>query len=125
MNPLPEHKESLWMMIVSPTIWAGHFLLSYITAAIWCEKFAGPDRALGFVRTAIVIYTIVAVAGIAAVGWRGYRKHTFGESSLPHDYDSPQDRHRFIGFATFLLSGLSLVATLFEAMVAVFFWSCH
>ena len=30
--------ESLWAMIVAPTIWAVHFLACYILAAIWCAK---------------------------------------------------------------------------------------
>ena len=125
MNPVAEKKQSLWLLVVSPTIWSLHFLLCYITAAIWCEKWAGPDASLGPVRTAIWIYTALAVAGISFVGWRGYRKHSYGQGTVPHDEDTPEDRHRFIGFSTLLLSGLSLVATLFEALVLAFFWRCH
>ena len=108
-----------------PTIWAAHFLLCYITAAIWCEKMTGPDQGLGPVRTAIWIYTAFAVAGISWTGWIGYRKHSHGNGRTPHDDDTPEDRHRFIGFSTLLLSGLSLVATLFAALVLAFFWRCH
>ena len=35
-----ERNESLWMLVVSPTIWAVHFGLCYITAAVWCAKAA-------------------------------------------------------------------------------------
>lgn len=125
MNPLHEKNESLWLLTISPAIWAAHFMLCYLTAAIWCAKLAEPDGSLGVVRVAIAIYTVLALAGIGITGWVGYRKHRFGNSPLPHDSDSPEDRRRFLGFATLLLSALSVVATLYAALVAVFFWSCH
>jgi hypothetical protein len=124
-DQLAEERQSLWLLVVSPTIWATHLLFSYITAAIWCEKMAGPDRSLGPVRNAIWIYTILALSGIIVTGWFGYRRHSFGSGVLPHDEDTPGDRHRFLGFATLLLSGLSLIATVFAALVLAFFWKCH
>jgi hypothetical protein len=125
MKAPPEEKESLWFLIVSPTIWAAHFMLCYITAAIWCAKFAPRFGSLQPVRWAIAVYTIVALAGIAWNGWSGLRKHQFGSESLPHDFDTPGDRHRFLGFATLLLAGLSAVATVFAAMVVVYFEDCR
>jgi hypothetical protein len=44
---------------------------------------------------------------------------------LPHDFDTPGDRHRFLGFATVLLAGLSAVATLFAAVVVLYFEDCR
>ncbi len=122
---LPEEKESLWLLAASPTIWAGHFLLSYVTAAVWCEKFAEPGSSLGGVRVAIGVYTVLALAAIALVGRRGWRRHRLGRSALPHDDDTPHDRHRFLGFAAFLLSGLSAVAVLFAALVVAFLEDCR
>lgn len=124
MKDLPEEKESLWRLVVSPTIWSAHFLLCYITAAVWCAK-RGADASLFGVRVAIALYTAVAIAGISWNAWDGYRRHRLGSAKLPHDFDSPEDRHRFLGFATLLLALLSGVATLYAAMVAVFFWNCH
>ncbi len=120
-----ESRQSLWLLIVSPTIWSAHFMLSYVTAAIWCAKFAGPDGLLGGVRTAILIYTALALIGIGLNGWSGFRRHRHGSEATPHDFDSPEDRHRFLGFATLLLSGLSAVATIFAALVALFFQDCR
>ncbi|HUG69740.1 MAG TPA: transmembrane prediction [Pirellulaceae bacterium] len=116
--------ESLWMLTIAPSIWALHFLVSYVTAAVWCAKYAGVGGSLGGVRIAIAVYTVMALIGIAVTGWIGYRRHTFGIGTLPHDADSPEDRHRFMGFATLLLAGLSAVATLFVASVAVFIGNC-
>lgn len=124
-TPLPEKNESLWLLIVSPTIWAAHFLVCYATAAIWCEKFAASMGALRPVRWAIAAYTILALVGIALNGWSGLRRHRYGSGSLPHDFDTPEDRHRFLGFATLLLAGLSAVAVLLESMVIIFFRDCR
>lgn len=125
MNRLHEKNESLWILTVSPTLWAAHFLLSYLTAAVWCAKVAGRDGSLGTVRVAIAVYTVLALLGIGITGWIGYRRHSFGEGETPHDYDTPEDRHRFLGFATLLLSALSAVATLYVALAAVFLGTCR
>jgi hypothetical protein len=120
-----EQKQSLWLLTISPVIWAAHFLLSYITASIWCAKMADPNNSFGSVRAAIVVYTVVALGGIGITGWVGYRRHSYGDASLPHDDDTPEDRHRFLGFSTLLLSALSAVAVLYAALVVVFFRSCY
>lgn len=119
-----ESNQTLWLLTISPTIWAVHFLACYLTAAIWCAKM-GRDSTLWNIRIAIAVYTAVALVGIAVTGWAGYRRHSFGASATPHDYDTPGDRHRFLGFATMLLSGLSALATIFSALVAAFMETCH
>jgi hypothetical protein len=124
-EPLPEDKESLWLLTVSPTIWAAHFLLCYLTAAIWCAKFAGAESSLNGVRVAIAIYTAGALAGIIANGWVGWKRHSHALEATQHDFDSREGRHRFLGFATLLLSALSAIATIFVAMVALFFEDCR
>ncbi|HWN07849.1 MAG TPA: hypothetical protein VNO50_00945 [Pyrinomonadaceae bacterium] len=125
MNQTSEKNQSLWLLTASPLIWAAHFMLSYVTASIWCAKLAGPDKSLWEVRVAIVIYTALALIGIGFIGWVGHRRHSYGHASLPHDADTPEDRHRFLGFATLLLSGLSAVAVIYAALVVVFIGSCH
>ena len=124
-HPLHEHKESLWRLVVSPIIWAAHFMLCYLTAAIWCAKFAPRDGSLGPVRWAIVGYTAIALVGIALNGRNGLRRHRRGSETPAHDYDTPGDRHGFLGFATVLLSALSAVATIFAALVAIYFEDCR
>ncbi len=100
-------------------------MLSYVTAAVWCAKFVGTDSSLWNVRVAIAVYTVVALVGIGIFFLVGYRRHSYGDATVPHDFDSPEDRHRFMGFATVLLSGLSAVATIYTALAAVFIRSCH
>lgn len=125
MAELSEKDESLWIITASPVIWAAHFLLCYLTAAIWCAKVVGRDGPLGDVRVAIAVYTLLALIGIGITGWIAFRKHTTGTATVPHDFDTREDRHRFLGFATLLLSGLSGVGVLYVALTAVFVETCH
>ena len=119
-----EKNQSLLMLTVSPLIWAVHFLACYLTAAIWCAKIDDPSGSLNLVRITIAAYTFVALGGITLTGWFAYRRHEHGSATVPHDFDTPADRHRFLGFATLLLSGLSFVAVIFVGIVALYFRSC-
>jgi hypothetical protein len=121
---LHEENESLWLMIAAPIIWAAHLLLCYGTAAIWCAKVAGYAGPLATTRVAIGVYTLVALAAVLMIGWIGYRRHRLDGATLPHDDDTPEDRHRFMGFATFLLAALSAIAIIYAALVALFVEQC-
>ncbi len=113
------------MLAASPGVWSAHFVLCYVTAAIWCAKARDPLAPLGGVRMAIAVYTVLALGAIALTGWIGYRAHRFGAEPPPHDADSPADRHRFMGLATLMLSGLSALAVVYAALVAVFIETCQ
>ncbi len=126
MNASPSEKnESLWWLPAGPAVWFAHFMLSYVTAATWCAKVMERSAAVSPVRIAVAIYTVLALAAIIAIGWRAYRHHRYGNTGLPHDRDTPADRHRFLGFATLLLCGLSFIATVYVALAAVFIGSCR
>jgi hypothetical protein len=133
VTPRTPDRGSLWLLTIAPTIWAAHLLLCYVTAAIWCAKFSERGGSLDEIPTAIAVYTATALAGIAIVGWEGFRRHRFpstpfgagGTEATTHDLDTPEDRHRFLGFATLLLSGLSAVAVLYAALAATFFDTCR
>lgn len=122
---LSERGESLWLLVAAPTVWAVHFLLCYLTAAIWCAKVVGRLGPLDTVQVLIAVYTALALLGIGITGWSGWRRHEYGAAAAPHDFDTPEDRHRFLGFATLLLSGLSAVAVVYVALTAVFIGTCH
>lgn len=125
-SPRPEARQSLWALITGPLIWLVHFALTYITAAIWCARYAGKAGNLTPAAIAIAVYTGVALLFIALSAHRGFRRHRFGESAgPPHDADTSGDRHRFLGFACLLLCGLAATATVFVAMTVVFIRSCR
>jgi hypothetical protein len=120
-----EQHASLWTLAFPPIVWAGHFLLSYCTAAVWCAKFSGQDGSLGTARVAVSAYTAAALAALLLSGLSGYRKQRLGAVQAPHDGDSPEDRYRFLGYAAMLLSGLSAIAVCYAALVVVFIRSCE
>lgn len=125
MAELAERNRMLWLLAASPAIWSAHLLACYITAAVWCGKVVGPHGPFLTVRIAIGVYTLLALAAIGAIGAIGFRRHRLGSATLPHDDDTPEDRHRFLGFSTFLLSGLSAVAVIYSALAALIIETCE
>ena len=121
----PEHRDNILLLTLGPLIWAAHLLLSYGTASIWCGKMVETGGSLGAVRGAIVVYTLAGLAATTVIAWIGYRRHRTGAASLPHDDDSPEDRYRFIGYATFLLACLSFAAIAYAGSITLFFRSCY
>jgi len=112
-DDLTETNEPLWVPVLAPALWAVHFTLSYITAALLCGRF-GPPASPG-IRVAVAGYTTVALAVMALLFMYGLRGHRYRLPSRPHDDDSPEDRRHFVAFTTMLLAGLSVLATLFVA----------
>jgi hypothetical protein len=124
-DELQARRETILMIPAAPAIWAAHFLASYVTGAIWCAKIAGRAGALDGARWLVAGYTVAALAAIAVVGLWGWRHHAYGDATVPHDFDTAADRHRFLGFSTLLLSALSFVAVLFVGMVVAFTETCR
>jgi hypothetical protein len=122
-NELSEKHDRLWWVAAPPAIWAGHFLLSYATAAIWCAKLS-QGGSLSGARVAIFVYTGVALCLVAGVAYRGLRQYQRGAGSGEANTDSPEARHHFLGFTLLSLSALSALAIVYEALAAVFIGSC-
>ena len=115
-------RERLWIPLVAPILWSLHFTLCYVTVAVWCGRFAG-ETTVGL-RPLIAAYTIVALAGMGALFLLGLRRHRYQLPTRTHDDDTPEDRTHFIAFTTMLLSGLSIVATLYAALAIVLVEGC-
>lgn len=111
-------------LVAAPVVWAAHFLASYVTAAIWCAKAAGPERSFVGARLAITIYTAAAIAALLALGWRAMRGHR-AAPPVAEDRDSAEARHRFMTFAALLLVGLSVVAVVYAGMATALAGSCR
>jgi hypothetical protein len=125
MSRTAESRQRLWIVPGPLVIWALHFMLSYVTVALWCGRLAGRLEPLAIAQTAIVAYTAIALTALAAIGRMGYKAHALGAGEPPHDADSPADRHRFIGFAALLVTGLSATAVLFTAGSAMLVETCQ
>lgn len=117
-------RAGLWPLVVGPAAWALHFLLCYLTVAIYCAKSVAAAP-LGVVQVALWLYTLLALVVITACGWRGWRQHRAGREPLPHDAGTAADRRRFMGFATFLLCALSAVAVAYTALAIAVIRTCR
>ena len=119
-------RDSLWSLIVGPTIWGAHFLFCYITAAIYCEKSLDPAMHFTSLRITLGVATVVALIAIAVSGVQAaddWRRALNAEWAA--DADTLKMRRRFVGRAAFLLSGLSAVAVLYVGMTVIFVSSCR
>ena len=109
------HRQ-LWGVFAGPLVWFAHFLASYVTVAVWCARFTS-DGGLGAARWALAALTLAAVAGEFLIAWRGFKAHRHGFAIDPvHDEATSEERRRFLAFATWLLAGLSLTATVYVAL---------
>jgi hypothetical protein len=118
-----EPSQSLWVLTVGPAIWAGHFLASYIAAAVWCGN-VGAHARFGSVSVVFALATALALAAVAWVAWGGWTRYNYGEAVPSHHKDTPDDRHRFLGLATFLLAVLSAVSILYTAVAVAMLRGC-
>jgi heme/copper-type cytochrome/quinol oxidase subunit 2 len=116
--------STLWALIVPPTVWALHFLLCYVYAAIRCAK-GGPLAPLDEVRTVIMAATAVALLIVAVSAWVAWEQMGVEGDPPPHDASTLEDRHRFLATAKLLLAGLSFVAIVYTAIPAFIFTDCR
>jgi hypothetical protein len=119
-----QRAATLWTLIAPPTVWALHFLLCYVYAAVRCAK-AGPLQPLDDVRVVVAIATLVALGLVAATGYIAWAQARLEGGTPPHDESTREDRHRFLGAAKLLLAGLSFVAIVYTAIPAFMFPDCR
>lgn len=121
-----QEQASLWRIAFGPLIWSAHFLASYIASALVCAKLGGGETAITGLRLGIGGITIAAIVGIVWVGWLGWRQWDFLDD-LDHVHDRPleEDRHEFLGHASFLLAVISFVGVVYVAMPALFGGGCQ
>ncbi|MFS0773414.1 hypothetical protein [Sphingomonas sp. 1P08PE] len=112
---------SLWTLIVPPTVWAVHFLFSYLWAALNCAKVG---RFATF-PTLFAAGTVVALLVISAAGVIAWVQQRTPGDDPPHEQGTRIDRLRFIATATLLLAALSFVGVIFTATPVVFLTDCR
>ncbi len=121
-----EETESLWRIALGPSVWAAHFLISYIAAAIYCAKGgAGPEGILTF-RIAVGVAGLVALGALAWIGRQAWRQWNRGESREDiHDGAVAEDRHQFLGHAALLLVVVSTVGVLYSSLPILVLDGCR
>jgi len=124
MRILPREIESLWTLFTAPTVWAVHFLVCYVGAAVYCAKREQLTFGFEMVKVGVGAATLVALLVIILAAFLAWRQWGFGTEDPPHDEPTGQGRRLFQGFATLLLSGLSFVSVLYAAMPILFLSEC-
>ena len=119
-----EERQSLWLLVLSPSIWAVHFLASYAAAAVWCGAVEDRTSGVDAMRIVIVIFGAASLVCIGFIGKIGWRKFRFEGGEPPFDKDTAEDRHRFLGAATVLLSALSAMAIVYVCLSMLFVQNC-
>ncbi|EIE49310.1 hypothetical protein AL036_11645 [Salipiger aestuarii] len=113
---------SVWIMVAAPTLWALHFVASYVVAAVWCARI-GPS--LTEPRWIIAGMAVVCVALIVWLATQAVRRYggvfvIFEEITE----SSERGRDKFIGHVSLLLCILSGVAIAFTVIPGFVFGSC-
>ena len=124
MRLIPKEVETLWTLFTGPVVWALHFLVCYAAAAVYCAKASQLTFSFGMLRLALGAITVLALLAILSAAWLAWRQWGFGSGEPPHDEPTRQDRLRFQGFATLLLSGLSSLAVIFVSVPLLFIEVC-
>jgi hypothetical protein len=126
-------RDSLFSLIAGPLVWTVHFLTLYILTAIACAHGFFHQELLGMRVVPLVggVVTVVAVALILDGGWLAYRRWRGLPADgapaplPPHDANDLASRRRFMAYAGLLLSGLALIATVWETLPILFFATCE
>lgn len=112
---------SLWTLIVPPTVWAAHFLFSYLWAALMCAKVG----AFASRPTLYIVCTVLALVVIAVSGVIAWVQAQGPGDTPPHDASTEPDRQRFLATATTLLAALSIIGVIFTATPVAFLTDCR
>ncbi|MFD2238229.1 hypothetical protein [Aureimonas populi] len=118
-------QDTLWTLILTPSVWAGHFLFAYVAAAYACAPNTSIFQTIAGVRIAIALATVLSLAIVGWAGWRAAREWRINGGAFPHDGDSAGVRERFMEFSSLLLAALSFIAILFTAMPALMIMDCR
>lgn len=125
-DSLSEETSSLWLITFAASIWAVHFVLAYAAAAVVCAKSGGDPEAVLMLRLGIGVLTVLALAGIGFVGWRSWLQWDFlDDYRHVHDLAEEEDRHEFLGHASFLLSIISFIGVIYVTLPVVFIGTCR
>lgn len=120
------HGTDLWKVIAAPIIWAFHFLVCYVLAAVYCEK-AGRGASLEDIRIWLIVATIAALAGIGATAltlWR-VRARSLTDNDFEFEHNTAEERHRFLSHVALMLCALSAIAVLYVFIPVLYLSTCR
>jgi hypothetical protein len=120
---------SLFRIAIAPTIWAAHFLASYVAAAIYCARYATEMQAILPFRVVVLALGAVALAGIAWTGVAAFRQWNVDAQRDAREVaidlvEEEEGRHEFLGHAALLLSVISFIGVVYTALPVLVIPSC-
>lgn len=113
---------SVWIVVAPPVIWAGHFLLAYWIASVWCARGGEGLVAANWTIVALTAVALAAIGWIVRVAVVRYGGHLRPEGEIAGDRD--RERRRFLGHVALLLCALHAVAVVFTALPSLVFGQC-
>ncbi|MDF2780520.1 MAG: hypothetical protein K0S96_324 [Geminicoccaceae bacterium] len=126
-------RDSLFAVIAGPLVWTAHFLALYVFTAIACAQGFFHHEVLGL-RLGLLVGGALTVLAIGLIldgmfiswrRWQGRGSEDAPQPLPPHDRNDPASRRRFMAYAALLLSGIALIATVWETLPILFFASCR
>lgn len=121
--------SSLFRIALAPTIWAAHFLLSYVAVAVFCAKGgAEMGSILGF-RVAVVALGLAALGAIAWAGVASFRGWNLDarrdlRQVVVDIVEEEEDRPAFMNHAALLLAVISFLGVCYTALPVLVISSC-
>ena len=113
---------SLWRIALAPSVWAGHFVLCYASVSLACVRGLLPIEAT---RLSLIAVSVIVLVFFVWQGWRAWRQWA-PERGHPSALSEgkAEDRHRFLGHATFLLTLISGIATVYTTLPLLLLEGC-
>lgn len=118
-------RDSLVTMIAAPTVWALHFLLSYVWVASACAPNEDIFKSIAPARIGVAVATALGLLFCFLAGFRAWREWREAGGKPPHDQPTEHDRERQMELASVLLSGLSFLAIVFTALPVLLVADCR
>lgn len=113
--------DRLSQLVVPIVLWAGHFLLCYAAAAVWCAKLPDePFTALGLGVGAVTVGALASFGVVVRAALRRYREADPQAAGA----DTDHARRRFLAEATLASSGLGVLGVLYVALSFVLVGQC-
>jgi hypothetical protein len=115
-------------VIGSFVIWATYFVVIYVYLSIGCAKGLthAEGNGVNSLTLALFAITLIALAGIALVGWNGYASWRSPSPATGHDEgEATKDQNRFTGLLAMMTSCLALLSAIWVAVPMLMLSPCQ
>lgn len=113
---------AIWVLGAPLSVWAGHFLLCYWVAAIWCAKGWNDYVTMRTVHAGLTIAALLLIASLARLARSRYRGVLVINEAI--EGDSGADRNRFLGHVALMLAVLAALAVVMTWLPTMVFRQC-